>query len=94
MYNLEVNLILSENVIEEFYAAVARNDNEFVYSVHIPLSDVFYVREALHQATGKRYTLDYVEWAMLKEGHLQPRHCFNPKEKMLWDEYPFDREVL
>lgn len=87
-------MILSENVIEEFYAAVARNDNEFIYSVHIPLSDVFYVREALHQATGKRYTLDYVEWAMLKEGHIQPHHCFNAKEKMLWDEYPFDREVI
>ena len=84
---------ISENVIEEFYQAVARNDNNFAYSVHIPLSDVFYVREALHQASGIRYTLDYVEWAMLKEGMILPHHCFNPKEKMTWDEYPFEKEV-
>lgn len=87
-------MILSENVIEEFYAAVARNDNEFIYSVHIPMSDVFYVREAIHQSTGKRYTLDYIEWAMLKEGVLQPHHCFNATEKLLWEEYPFDKEVV
>ncbi len=85
---------ISDNVIEEFYQAVARNDNNFVYSVHIPLSDVFYVREALHQALGKRYTLDYVEWAMLKEGKILPRHCFNAQEKLSWEEYPFEKEVL
>lgn len=84
---------ISENVIEEFYSAVAQNDNNFAYSVHIPLSYVFYVREALHQGTVVRYTLYYVEWAMLKEGMIQPHHCYNPEEKITWDEYPFEREV-
>jgi len=84
---------LVENVIEEFYLAAARNDNNFVYSIHIPLSDVFYVREALHQKTGVRYTLDYVEWAMLKEGMLEARHCHQPKEKLMWDEYPLKKEA-
>lgn len=95
MYNLGEILksFISENVIEEFYKAVAQNDNNFAYSVHIPLSDVFYVREALHQKTGVRYTLDYVEWAMLKEGMILPHHCYNPEEKMSWQEYPFEKEV-
>lgn len=84
---------ISDNVIEEFYKAVASNDNNFAYSVHIPLSDVFYVREALHQKFGKRYTLDYVEWAMLKEGKILPRHCYKPEEKMSWVEYPLEKEV-
>lgn len=84
---------LVENVIEEFYSAVADNDGQFIYSIHIPLSDVFYVREALHQATGTRYTLDYVEWAMLKEGMLEARHCYQPEEKLGWSEYPLEKVV-
>jgi len=84
---------LVENVIEEFYNAVANNDGYFVASVHIPLSDVFYVREALHQATGNRYTLDYVEWAMLKENMIEPRHCYKPEEKITWSEYPLEKLV-
>lgn len=84
---------LVENVIEEFYSAVADNDGKFIYSIHIPLSDVFYVREALHQATGNRYTLDYVEWAMLKEHMIEARHCYKPEEKLSWDEYPLEKMV-
>jgi hypothetical protein len=84
---------LCENVVEEFYKAVARNDNAFIYSIHIPLSDVFYVREALHHQLGKRYTLDYVEWAMLKEGLLSPKHCYDADQKLSWSEYPLKKEV-
>ena len=85
--------MITDNVVEEFYSAVARNDNNFVYSVHIPLSDVFYVREALHQSTGIKYTLDYVEWAMLKEGMIEARQCYKPEEKLSWDEYPLQKEA-
>jgi hypothetical protein len=84
---------LVENVIEEFYKAVANNNGQFISSIHIPLSDVFYVREALHQATGNRYTLDYVEWAMLKEKMIEARHCHNPEEKLTWVEYPLEKIV-
>lgn len=83
----------SDTVIEEFYRAAASNNNEFAMAVHIPLSDVFYVREALHQALGERYTLDYVEWAMLKEGMIEARHCHNPSEKLSWDEYPKEKKA-
>lgn len=84
---------IKDTVIEEFYAAAARNDNNFALSVHIPLSDVFYVREALFHALGKRYTLDYVEWAMLKEGKIEARFCHQPQDKLSWDEYPHEKEV-
>ena len=84
---------VTERVLEDFYSAVAGNSNNFAYKVHIPLSDVFYVREHLHQKFGIRYTLDYVEWAMLKEGLIEARHCHNPEEKMSWEEYPKEKEI-
>jgi len=85
---------VNDNVLEEFYKAIANNDNQFLLSVHIPHSDVFYVREALYQKTGKRYTLDYVEWAMLKEGMITPDLCHNGKEKLSWDDYPSEKEIM
>jgi len=84
---LKVKTYIKDTVIEEFYAAAARNDNNFALSVHIPLSDVFYVREALFHALGKRYTLDYVEWAMLKEGMLSVDDCFEGSIRVKWNEY-------
>jgi len=84
---------LVEDVIEQFYLAVANNNGNFISAIHIPLSDVFYVREALHQASGIRYTLDYVEWAMLKENMIEPRHCYKPEEKITWSEYPLEKLV-
>lgn len=82
---------VNDHVIEEFYKAIANNDNNFLFSVHIPHSDVFYLREHLHQTTGERYTLDYVEWAMLKEGMIEPSVCHKPSEKLSWDEYPHEK---
>ena len=82
---------LVEDVIEQFYLAVANNNGNFISAIHIPLSDVFYVREALHQASGIRYTLDYVEWAMLKENMIEDRHCHNPETKRTWDDYPLQK---
>lgn len=84
---------VSDNVIEEFYRAIARNDNDFLFSVHLPHSTVFYVREALHQALGTRYTLDYIEWALMKEGMIRPQLCHNWQEKLTWDEYPYEKEA-
>ena len=54
----------SENVLEEFYKALADQDEGRLRRVHIPHSSVFYVREAIYQKTGVRYTLDHVERAM------------------------------
>lgn len=84
---------LTDDVIEDFYLSIAKNDNNFAKRVHIPLSDVFYVREHLRSVFGGNYTLDYIEWALLKEGMIDPRHCFEPNTKLSWDEYPLEKEL-
>jgi len=76
---------ISENVLEEFYYALANEDEGRLKKVHIPRSDVFYVREAIHNDTGVKYTLDRVERAMYLEGHLAARDVFKPKLKRDWE---------
>jgi len=53
--------------------------------VHIPRSDVFYVREAIFQDTGIKYSLDRVERAMFLEGMLNARDVFEPERKREWE---------
>ena len=57
---------LNDNsVLEDFYRAIQNNSLD---GLHIPHSDVFYVRAALESRTGKRYTLKLIETAMKQEG--------------------------
>ena len=81
MYKNKVSLYSSENVIEEFYEAIADGDTNRLRRVHIPKSDVFYVREALEARLGKRFTLDNVERAMYLEGYLDNHEVLDPKRK-------------
>lgn len=74
-----------DNVLEEFYKALADEDEGRLRRVHIPRSDVFYVREAIFQDTGVKYTLDHVERAMYLEGHLSARDVFKPDTKRDWE---------
>jgi len=74
----DVKLYASDNVIEEFYDAIADNNPRRLHKVHIPKSDVFYVREAIHNNTGVKYTLDHVERAMYLEGHLKRNEVLEP----------------
>lgn len=78
-------LFTSDNVLEEFYIALADRDQGRLRRVHIPRSDVFYVREAIFQATGVKYTLDHVERSMYLEGHLEARDVFEPKRQRDWE---------
>ena len=73
-----VKLTASENVIEEYYKALVSNNPRSVLQVHIPKSDVFYVRKAIEEATGERYTLDHVERSMYLEGHLSRNEVLDP----------------
>jgi|TARA_R110000868_G_scaffold360074_2_gene622122 hypothetical protein len=57
----------TDNVLEEFYKHVLRGNLE---DLHIPHSDVFYVREAVQNHYGKPFTLEHVEWAMREEGWI------------------------
>jgi hypothetical protein len=76
---------LDDDVLTKFYEAIADGDERSLRKVHIPRSDVFYVREAIHQKTGIRYTLDRVERAMYLEGHLKKRDVFEPDRKRDWE---------
>ena len=74
-----------DDVLAKFYSALADGDERSLRKVHIPRSDVFYVREAIHQKTGIRYTLDHVERAMYLEGHLKKRDVLDPDKKRGWE---------
>lgn len=71
----------SDQVIEEFYNALASEDEGRLRRVHIPRSDVFYVREKIFQDTGVKYSLDHVERAMYLEGMLDAKDVLDPKRK-------------
>jgi hypothetical protein len=73
-----VQLYASDSVIEEFYKALASNNGKAVQKIHIPKSDVFYVRAAIEADTGVRYSLDHVERAMYLEGHLKRYEVLDP----------------
>ena len=77
----KVKLYATDSVIEEFYRTLADNDARSVTKVHIPKSDVFYVRRAIYEDTGKWYTLDHVERAMYVEGHLTRKEVLDPDRK-------------
>jgi len=79
--NKRIKLYASENVVEEFYDALVSGDANRIRRVHIPKSDVFYVRAAIEEATGVRYTLDHVERAMYLEGYLKRNEVFEPDRK-------------
>tara|TARA_R100000541_G_scaffold53515_1_gene61645 strand:+ start:342 stop:593 length:252 start_codon:yes stop_codon:yes gene_type:complete len=74
-------IYISDNVLEEFYLALANEDEGKLRRVHIPRSDVFYVREKIYQDTGVKYSLDRVERAMYLEGMLNASDVFEPNRK-------------
>ena len=83
-----VQLYPHEDVLEQFYLALASKDSRALQKVHIPKSDVFYVRTAIEEATGVRYSLDHVERAMYLEGHLQSHEVLDPHRKRPYDDAP------
>tara|TARA_R100000951_G_scaffold43547_1_gene36772 strand:- start:20638 stop:20883 length:246 start_codon:yes stop_codon:yes gene_type:complete len=76
---------IDDDVLGEFYKALADQDEGRLRKVHIPRSDVFYVREKIFQDTNIKYTLDRVERAMYLEGMLEKKDVFRPKEKRDWE---------
>jgi hypothetical protein len=57
--------LYTDNVLEAFYEAIRTNSLD---RLHIPHSDVFYVRKAVEAHYGRPFTLEHVEWAMRMEG--------------------------
>ena len=75
----------SDNVLEEFYKALADEDEGRLRRVHIPRSDVFYIRNKILEDTGVKYSLARVERAMYLEGHLKASDVFEPRRKRDWE---------
>ena len=57
--------LYTDNVLEAFYNAIRTNSLD---RLHIPHSDVFYVRAAIKARSGIKYSLERIEIAMKKEG--------------------------
>jgi len=57
--------LYTDNVLEEFYKAIV---NDTLDKLHLPHSDVFYVRKAVEAHYGRAFTLKEVEEAMIAEG--------------------------
>ena len=76
----------SERGLEEFYKALADQNEGKLRRVHIPRSDVFYIREAYYQHSGTWETLDRIERCMYLEGKLLARDVLDPKRKRDWEQ--------
>ena len=57
--------LYTDNVLDAFYDAIRTNSLD---RLHIPHSDVFYVRSAVEARYGRKFTLKHVEDAMRAEG--------------------------
>jgi hypothetical protein len=57
--------LYKERVLESFYDALT---NKTLKYLHVPHSKVFYVRAAIQERTGIRYSLEHIENAMVLEG--------------------------
>tara|TARA_Y100000389_G_scaffold181877_1_gene197981 strand:+ start:560 stop:829 length:270 start_codon:yes stop_codon:yes gene_type:complete len=81
MKHKRIKLYADDNVLEEFYSALVDGSANKVSRIHIPRSEVFYVRAAMEAGTGVRYSLDHVERAMYLEGMLHRRDVLDPDRK-------------
>ncbi len=57
--------LYTDNELDAFYDAIRTNSLD---RLHIPLSDVFYVRAAVEARYGRKFTLKHVEDSMRAEG--------------------------
>lgn len=81
----KVQLYASDDVLENFYEVLLSNNPAAMQRVHIPKSDVFYVRARVEEALGERYSLDRIERAMYLEGMLSAKDVYKPHVKRQWE---------
>ena len=75
----------SDDILNTFFKALASGDIRDLYNLHIPRSDVFYVREKYQQDTGHMISLDRMERAMYLEGLLDSKDVLDPKRTREWE---------
>jgi hypothetical protein len=85
MKNKRIKYFSSDLVLEEFYSALASGNEKKLRRVHIPRSDVFYVRRAYYEATGNWESLDRIERAMFLEGMLRKEDVLDPERERDWE---------
>ena len=85
MKNKRIKYFESDSVLEEFYKALADKDEKKLRRVHIPRSDVFYVRRAYFEHTGNWESLDRIERAMYLEGMLTKYDVLDPDRTRSWE---------
>ena len=83
--NKRIKYFESDSVLEDFYNALANNNEKKLRRVHIPRSDVFYVRRAYFEKTGHCVSLDRMERAMYLEGMLRKSDVLDPNRKRDWE---------
>ena len=76
----------SDGLLEQFYSALVSDNVSNFNHMHIPRSDVFYVRSAYHAYSGEWISLDRMERAMYLEGHLEAKDVLDPERKREWEE--------
>lgn len=83
-YKTKVDLP-EDDVLGDFFTALADNDIQALRSIHIPRSDVFYVREKYYNDTGNWISLDRMERSMYLEGMLTASDVRDPNRKRDWE---------
>ena len=75
----------SDDVLKDFFGALSGDNIQALRSIHIPRSDVFYVRQKYYQDTGSWISLDRMERAMYLEGHLHAHDVKDPHRVREWE---------
>ncbi len=76
---------MKDNILEQYYEALASDNSSKLKEIHIPRSDVFYVKTAIEARTGEQYSLDRIERAMYLEGFLKRKDVLDPDRKRDWE---------
>ena len=85
MINKRIKYFESDSVLEEFYSALADGNDKRIRRVHIPRSDVFYVRRAYYEHSGSWESLDRIERSMYLEGMLRKQDVLDPDRTRDWE---------
>ena len=83
--NVAIRRPQSDNILEDFYSALADGDIKAIRNIHIPRSDVFYVRQKYFVDTGEWITLDRMERCMYLEGLLAASEVRDPDRSRDWE---------
>lgn len=86
MINKRIKYFESDSVLEEFYSALADGNDKRIRRVHIPRSDVFYIRRAYYEHSGNWESLDRIERSMYLEGMLRKQDVLDPDRTRDWEQ--------